>query len=379
MNNTFEKFNLILAKHNLGLSPQEVIDLFKYFRYGMSVGWIFNKMGISKNLILKLKRDKDTKSILKISSKKYYCNHDFFKKIDTEQKAYWLGFIYADGCVTDTTVNILLKGDDSTHLEKYKRDIEAEHPIEIRIEKIRDKKTKEIVKLQHTAKIRIAGSILREDLMKLGCGIRKSLTLTFPSFSAIPKPLIHHFVRGYFDGDGSIWKCKNSEKWGVGFLSTDYFNARLFAYLMLNGFSAGEMSFDPHDTTPGMNYLNFHSYEAMHKIKDFMYKDATVFLDRKKIKFDELKVSKYGHGQTSGDIETIFIGNSDWLRVEDVMNKTNHKHSLQVVQGWLKKMAQEGFLRVKMTGNSTTNKSYQWDEEAHLETLAELKYDSGEE
>ena len=42
------------------------------------------------------------------------------------------------------------------------------------------------------------------DLIKQGCVPNKSLILTFPNKHQVPKNLINHFIRGYFDGDGSI-------------------------------------------------------------------------------------------------------------------------------------------------------------------------------
>lgn len=57
----------------------------------------------------------------------------FFEVIDTEEKAYWLGFIYADGCVSKTSnqdrFEIKLKRTDLDHVEKLKKSLQSEHKI----------------------------------------------------------------------------------------------------------------------------------------------------------------------------------------------------------------------------------------------------------
>lgn len=60
-------------------------------------------------------------------------DQNFFEVIDTEEKAYWLGFIYADGCVSKTSnqdkFEIKLKRTDLDHIEKLKKSLQSEHKI----------------------------------------------------------------------------------------------------------------------------------------------------------------------------------------------------------------------------------------------------------
>ncbi len=56
--------------------------------------------------------------------------HDFFHVINTEQKAYWLGYIMADGCVTTTQSNrIEITSKDVEHLHKWHRAIGSTHKV----------------------------------------------------------------------------------------------------------------------------------------------------------------------------------------------------------------------------------------------------------
>ena len=62
---------------------------------------------------------------------KYKRNSDVFEKIDTEEKAYWLGFLYADGYINEKRkfVDIGLKRSDRGHLEKFRQFLESDVPI----------------------------------------------------------------------------------------------------------------------------------------------------------------------------------------------------------------------------------------------------------
>lgn len=118
----------------------------------------------------------------------YTVDEDFFERIDTPNKAYLLGFIMADGNIYRTTLTIRLKKDDLAHLEKIKTLLHFTGPIKP------DNDGKSV-------SLRISSLKICQDLEALKCTSNKSLTLEYPE---IPDYLEPHFIRGYFDGDGSI-------------------------------------------------------------------------------------------------------------------------------------------------------------------------------
>src|SRR5438067_1621211 len=59
------------------------------------------------------------------------CDHGFFARIDTEEKAYWAGFLLADGFVTQNRINVSVKAEDAEHLEKFRLAIRARNPVAI--------------------------------------------------------------------------------------------------------------------------------------------------------------------------------------------------------------------------------------------------------
>lgn len=134
---------------------------------------------------------------------KYVYNKDYFEKINTSEKAYWLGFLYADGCITrfykgevlkSMSLEITLKDADCEHLIKFKNALESNIPIQHRI----------ITGKYKADRIVVNCTKICNDLIKLGCTPTKSLTLEFPKKDIIPQDFIRDFIRGYFDGDGGV-------------------------------------------------------------------------------------------------------------------------------------------------------------------------------
>jgi len=124
---------------------------------------------------------------------RYVVDESFFDKINSEQKAYWLGFLYADGWIYrhgyTTQMGIEVNIQDILHLEKLRVALHSSHPLSYRT-------TCPMVRLT------ISNPKLVSGLIQHGMIQRKSLILSFPNWLA--SDLIRHFIRGYVDGDGSL-------------------------------------------------------------------------------------------------------------------------------------------------------------------------------
>lgn len=134
--------------------------------------------------------------------RKYELNENYFEQIDTEDKAYWLGFISADGCIVSCSketrslrLRINIHEKDEEYLLKFRDSIQGNMPIK----KFKSNKGKRFESNQ--VKIDINSNKLCDDLINVGVGFRKTFDLTMPK---VPQNLISHFIRGYFDGDGCI-------------------------------------------------------------------------------------------------------------------------------------------------------------------------------
>lgn len=123
-----------------------------------------------------------------------------FDIIDTEEKAYWLGFLMADGYVSNksNTVELSLKESDNNHLEKFNNFLKRNNSIKI-------SKIKTDGKEYGRCRCAITDRHFHDRLVELGCTPQKSLTLKFPNKKVFVKEnLIRHFIRGYVDGDGCL-------------------------------------------------------------------------------------------------------------------------------------------------------------------------------
>ena len=196
----------------------------------------------------------------------YKYNKKFFNNIDTEEKAYWAGFIAADGNVRKDflKMRIELNIQDHAHLEKFRKNIEGNNPIK---ESIRPK--------NHSCYIDINCKELCIALNDLGITPKKSLTLKI-NFDKIPLELRHHFIRGYFDGDGSInsYKRQDSDylEWELSFISSKDFLTQILK----------EIKKEKKIYSCGNNYrICFKSKKDILEIIQYLYKDANIYLDRK--------------------------------------------------------------------------------------------------
>jgi hypothetical protein len=124
---------------------------------------------------------------------------DYFKVIDSDEKAYWLGFIAADGVVyiggRQHTVRIDLQPRDRHWIERF-RDIIAPG---MQITKHGDR----------SYSFGIGSQELVHDLIAIGITPRKSLTLEWPQ---VPDPFVMPFLCGYFDGDGCLHRRQGRRK-----------------------------------------------------------------------------------------------------------------------------------------------------------------------
>lgn len=139
------------------------------------------------------------------SNARYEIDLNFFNNINTEEKAYILGFICADGHieVKNPRICIAIKDSDYTLLEKIKIAMHSTHPIRRHIPRKNPYK-KSPNKILYQSILSLNGKKLVEPLLKMGIGGNKTYTLDSSIMQYIPEDLVRHFLRGYFDGDGCI-------------------------------------------------------------------------------------------------------------------------------------------------------------------------------
>ena len=212
-----------------------------------------------------------TKESIGLSKSERRFNCKKFDIIDTEEKAYWLGFLMADGNISSDLrkVELGLQACDVAHLHKFNRFMECEdnnvhyHP------KITESKVFDGYRWSMTSEH------LCTILNSYGCTPKKSLTLKFPDLKVFKDPsLVQHFIRGYWDGDGCL--CFTYKTHGIDVLGTKEFLEVLKKYLPL------EANIILHKN---QTYTIKAFKENAYKIANYLYKDASVYLDRKYNKY----------------------------------------------------------------------------------------------
>jgi hypothetical protein len=248
-----------------------------YLKGRLSIRAIAGKMGCSISKVQKyLEREGLTRTNLeakKLLSKMTQHNSTFFDTIDTEEKAYWLGFFYADGLLdkNGSVLKLELSAKDASHLQRFASIFQREIQV---YERSPDKRNG---KVYATARCAIACAYLWNALKEKGIKQGNTLSEDLSIFAQIPKEFLHHFVRGFFDGDGTVHRTK---KGGLqfGFVGSFSFMAHLREVIVLAvGLSAPKL-----DESRRLAILHWNGNGVSNRFKNWLYCDATIWLERKR-------------------------------------------------------------------------------------------------
>lgn len=220
----------------------------------------------------------------------YFCNYHYFENIDTEEKAYWLGFLTADGWINknDKTnagvVGIELQYNDIEHLRKFNKSIDGNYKITDRWRNCKLSKNKD--KKNHMCIIRIFSLTMYETLKKIGFDNDKSYDFNIPK---LRPELIRHYIRGYFDGDGCFTVTDKS--FSVSFVTASKsLNNDIINILKNENIYISESSYI---NEFGTEIFRPSICRKQDKIKflNYIYQNCNIYLDRKYNKY--LKLKKY--------------------------------------------------------------------------------------
>lgn len=199
-------------------------------------------------------------------------NENIFDSIDTEEKAYWLGFIYADGSISSQpgrySFELSLKGDDVEHLNRFNSF------MEYRGNNVKLCPTSCKGKPFLRCRWVIGNKHLWETLNSYGCTPNKSLTLQFPEENIFKdKSLIRHFLRGYFDGDGCLSISKKDQ------ISCQVLGTRKFLEAYLS-YCPDTSNIKVRALKSKASYFGYSTKRAI-DFAEFLYADSSIYLQRK--------------------------------------------------------------------------------------------------
>jgi intein-encoded DNA endonuclease-like protein len=273
----------IRKKRSCGkISDHQIKNIIKLYLEGNTTKEVAIMVNLSYTTIIKCLNDNNIDKRPRIRN--YTLNENYFSSINTIDKAYFLGFLYADGNISKTKdgyrVKIGLQERDSYILERFSNYCDFSGPILFR------KGATE--KHQNQKLLQIYSKVFYENACKQGLHDAKTFTLTFPK---IDPEFISHFIRGYFDGDGNVFikTYDYQTSTSIHFLGTYEMCQSIKNHLKttLNLQSDTKIV-----TKKNIFKFTINDRKDLLKIKNYLYTDSKdCFLSRKLEKFQE--VEKY--------------------------------------------------------------------------------------
>ena len=267
-------------------SKEEQNTIINMYRNGLSTVCIGQRFGVGHKVISRIL---EINNIPRVGNgrRKYKLNENYFDVIDTPNKAYCLGLLYADGSnfTPKQTISISLQEDDKHILDRMREELNYERDLEY-IDYSNKSDFGYSYKNQY--RLSIFSKHMSEELERKGMYKNKSLILEFPT--CIDNYLLKFFVLGFFDGDGSF--CPFYTKEGkfqplITFTSTESFCVSLQNYLRKEiGISCGNI-YDASCHNGITKVLSFSGHIQVKRFLDWLYKDADMYLNRKYVKYKD--------------------------------------------------------------------------------------------
>lgn len=273
----------LLKKAGIPIRPRKFVSAAQskqiaelYEKSGWTMQQIADELKIS-SVFQHLKKQGVKSRTPEEAHRKFPMCEDFFDTIDCEEKAYFLGFLYADGCnqMEHFYAAILaLEVSDKEVLDKLARliyfdEATAQHMIKIS-NRIHEGKGIE-------ARLNMCSKHMCLKLNDLGCVPHKTFKLVYPDWL---QPGLHrHLIRGYFDGDGTI---NNVDKKQVGckIISTKQFLEGVQTIVTKFGIATNLYKDDPNNDKNTW-VLCVNGNRNIQKFLNWIYDGSTIYLNRK--------------------------------------------------------------------------------------------------
>lgn len=217
------------------------------------------------------------------SHKIYTLDEEYFDEIDTSNKAYILGFLYADGCRVKNrnTIKMNLQERDKHILDEINSEIKSNRPLRF-IDYSYDPSR------QNQYLLSIDNNHMADSLYKWGIVPCKEFVLEFPFW--MKHHLVRHFIRGYLDGDGSI--SKNPKEKRMNFTGTKMMIEGIYKYLN-DELNVHGSIYSPHRKNTITRTLGIAGGNQVKKVLDHLYEDAEMYLHRKYEIYENLYVKPF--------------------------------------------------------------------------------------
>jgi intein-encoded DNA endonuclease-like protein len=204
---------------------------------------------------------------------KYQIDEHILDKLDTPEKAYWLGMLMGDGWVFHAQFGLSLQEKDKHLVYKFRDFLKSNHPIN-RVPNRNKKDGSPSISYD----IRIWNKQLNTMLRTYGIAEDKTHTATFPK--NIPDKFMSHYMRGLIDSDG-CFTIKKGNKMHMNFISTVEF-AQEFQRILMEKCDLNKTKLEERTKTNFIAIVNYGGNKQMLRVCKFLYSDASVYLERKR-------------------------------------------------------------------------------------------------
>jgi len=210
--------------------------------------------------------------------------------------AYLLGLIYADGTIKDVRISsrtcyIAVSSNDLDLLEQVRKVLSSTHKIYTRKSRMVKFSDHKIYKCSTSYILRVGNKMIYQDLVNLGLTPRKSLKIQLPD---VPVEYFNFFLRGYFDGDGSLYVTKNrsakcGKSWGLNLLGSRTLLESFVNWTCSQGLLGSRPTL--HRTRPNSKTfeVKIRKKSEVYNVAKTLYEGSTVYLDRKMERYLQLK------------------------------------------------------------------------------------------
>ena len=264
------------------ISDQEVEAIYKMYKEDKKISDIAKAFGVTNSTIYTRlnRRYGPLGKERAVNKRKYTVDESFFEIIDTQEKAYVMGWFYSDGSnsVSPNVAKIDVAADSEDILHKIKEAIGSN----ARIKPIKNSANSYAGEnAQMLYRLGIYNKLVSKQIAALGICGNMTYTRTWPEW--LSEDLEPHFIRGLIDGDGCISIGKKK-----GF-TISYYGTKM----MCEGFSKvlSKIGVDHRHQTDknGHHFIRIMKQAECVKFADYIYNDATIYLNRKHDKYLEIK------------------------------------------------------------------------------------------
>lgn len=209
-------------------------------------------------------------------NRKHKVNEKYFDKINSQEKAYWLDFLWADGSIYKTAtrssgnnrLNITQQKSEIDHLKKFKKSINCDYDIKVK---------------RNECRLEINSRYLCKQLEKYGYDIKEK-RIHIPN---IEPQYIRHFIRGYFDGDGCIsiyqqrYKGYNINKQEFSITGNKALLEEIKKEFEKSINTTSNLKFKTYKRTNKAVTLRYGKQADIEKLFYYLYQNSTIHLERK--------------------------------------------------------------------------------------------------